>query len=228
MEGVLEHPRKPHVLLFPFPAQGHINPLLDLGERLGARGILSTLVLPRCILSKGLMVPEKHLLLRFAALDLPPEINAKLSSGDCEQSGEIFEIVDTELLGPLRTFIRSYPPSYSGAAAIVGEHDRETGPPPFTCLVSDSFMPWTIEVACEIGIPRVEMWTASATAYVFGSSILPLISKGLLPFNQGPFPFSLSLSLHVSSLLILLQQVHKILCLTFCLASLPPDWVTLL
>jgi hypothetical protein len=31
------------------------------------------------------------------------------------------------------------------------------------------------------------MWVASATAYLLGNSIPQLISKGLLPFKQGPF-----------------------------------------
>ena len=187
--------RRPHVLLFPFPAQGHINPLLDLGDRLGASGILSTLVLPRGTLAKGLVLPEKHPLVRFAALHLPPHIDAKLSSGD--QSWEMFEIVDTELLGPLTTFIRSY------AAADVGEQ------PPISCLVSDSFMPWTVELAGELGIPRVEMWTASATAYIFGSSILPLISKGLLPFIEGPLSLSPSLCLSLCLSLTLYTTFTK-------------------
>ncbi|KAM0030769.1 hypothetical protein Hdeb2414_s0017g00500811 [Helianthus debilis subsp. tardiflorus] len=40
-----EHITKtPHVLLFPFPAQGHINPIFQFGKRLLSKGVKTTLV----------------------------------------------------------------------------------------------------------------------------------------------------------------------------------------
>ena len=138
----------------------------------------------------------------FAALDLPPEINTKLSSGTL--SPEIFEILDTQLVAPLRTFIlssRLLTNAHDNAGIAITaseeEHHHEIFHfrPPISCLISDTFMPWTLDLARDMGIPRVEMWTASATAYIFGSSILPLISKGLLPFIEGPLSLSPSLCL---------------------------------
>lgn len=34
----------PHVLLFPFPAQGHLNPLIQFGKRLTSKGVETTLI----------------------------------------------------------------------------------------------------------------------------------------------------------------------------------------
>ena len=219
-------PRNPHVLLFPFPEQGHINPLLDIAFRLSASGILSTFVMPAHLdTHHGESAPEENL--RFAALDLPPETTHKLLA--CIGSWKATsEILATHFLGPLRSFI------LSSAKASSGYHDL-LPPPPISCLISDTFMPWTVDLASDLGIPHVEMWTGSASTYVFGSSILQLISMGILPFKQGPLSLSLSLSLslhihfipssiHTYSILILLHQGHTISRWTLCPASRHLDW----
>ncbi|KAF5194733.1 Udp-glycosyltransferase 74f2, partial [Thalictrum thalictroides] len=36
--------KKAHVLLLPYPAQGHINPVLQFGKRLASKGIKATLL----------------------------------------------------------------------------------------------------------------------------------------------------------------------------------------
>ena len=192
--------QQPHVLLFPLPTQGHINPFVALGQRLSASGILSTLLLIPYHFQSCLPPPEeeekkkkkKKEHLCFAALDLPPEINTKLSSGTL--SPEIFEILDTQLVAPLRTFIlssRLLTNAHDNAGIAITaseeEHHHEIFHfrPPISCLISDTFMPWTVDLAQEMGIPRVEMWTGSATAYAFTAAIPQLISKGLLPYKQG-------------------------------------------
>ena len=186
----LERRPPPHVLLFPLPLQGHINPFLHLGEQLSASGILSTLLVlgpSQLVSTADARPPSQHHLLRFAGLDLPPETNAKLSSG--KQSPEIFEIIDTQLVGPLRDFILSshvVTNTHDNAGIMASkEPDEIVTLPPISCLVSDTFMPWTVDLAQEMGIPRVEMWTGSATAYAFTAAIPQLISKGLLPYKQG-------------------------------------------
>jgi hypothetical protein len=174
--------RRPHVLLFPFPSQGHINPILDLGRRLAASGLLSTLVLTPGLLRKQQQQQQQQqqgpfdLLLRFEALDLTPELDAAISSP------KVFEIVNTELLAPLRSLILA-----SHARSSYGDHADGAAAelPPVSCLVSDSFMPWTVGLTAELGIPRAEMWTSSTSAYIMGSYIPELFARGLLPFKQG-------------------------------------------
>ena len=182
-------PRKPHVLLFPYPEQGHINPLLDLAIRLSESGIMSTLILPPAHFATyhGKSTPGGNL--GFAVFDLPSETANKLSA--CAGSWkESLEILGTHFPGPLRSFIHSI------AKASSGYHELQPGPP-ISCLISDTFMPWTADLASELGIPCVEMWTASAYTYLFGTYIQQLISLGLLPFKQGLLSLSLSLSLHI-------------------------------
>ncbi|MCO5583394.1 hypothetical protein L7F22_037305 [Adiantum nelumboides] len=59
---------------------------------------------------------------------------------------------------------------------------------PATCIISDMIMAWTQTVADEIGIPRVEYWTASATSYLCLISLPHLMSRGLACCHKGPEP----------------------------------------
>jgi UDP:flavonoid glycosyltransferase YjiC (YdhE family) len=98
MEGDLDlGGARPHVLLFPFPTQGHVNPFVDIGRRLAALGVVSTLVL-----TPGLFEQQRRergpRLLRFSALHLPPEVDAMLSTP------RVFEAAH-ELRSPLRSWL---------------------------------------------------------------------------------------------------------------------------
>ncbi|MCO5594254.1 hypothetical protein L7F22_048281 [Adiantum nelumboides] len=59
------------------------------------------------------------------------------------------------------------------------------GSPP-TCLISDSFLPWTLEVAQQAGIPRVEFWTSNAMAHLLFFNLDSLYAKGIFPIKGSP------------------------------------------
>ena len=190
-------PREPHVLLFPYPSHGHLNPLLDLDKRLSGSGILCTLALtPFYHAAHSTSTPHLKLLL-FAALPLPADIHDNFLSST--QSPDSFEIVATRFVDPLRALILSY--ARHDIYASSDEHHDTLRLPPISCLISDSFMPWTVDLAAELGIPRVEMWTASVNCYAFGFYLPQLVSKGLIPFKEGHLSLSLSLLLSISSFL---------------------------
>ncbi|MCO5592244.1 hypothetical protein L7F22_046242 [Adiantum nelumboides] len=56
---------------------------------------------------------------------------------------------------------------------------------PATCIVADSFVPWTQDVANKFGIPRIEFWSSSTTVYSMGYHIPCLIDGGYLPIQEG-------------------------------------------
>ncbi|MCO5547641.1 hypothetical protein L7F22_001092 [Adiantum nelumboides] len=58
---------------------------------------------------------------------------------------------------------------------------QEQGSPP-TCLISDSFVPWTLPIA-QCGIPRVEFWTSNAMSHLLYCNIAPLYSEGIFPIK---------------------------------------------
>ncbi|KAI5074923.1 hypothetical protein GOP47_0010884 [Adiantum capillus-veneris] len=59
---------------------------------------------------------------------------------------------------------------------------------PLTCLVSDSFVPWTLPVAQRAGIPRVEFWTTNAMAHLLYCNIAPLYTDGVFPIKESQTP----------------------------------------
>jgi hypothetical protein len=184
---------EPHVLLFPCPSPGHINPLLDIGRRLAKSGVLCTLLTTRAYAARYRGQSRQNL--RLADLGLSPEIDALLSSNQI--TPQVFEIIDTQLAAPLSAFVIE---SRSGSGSGSGSRSRSSsepsgsingnaGPttPPVSCVVCDCFMPWTERVCETLSVARAEMWVASAAAYLLGNSIPQLMSKGLLPFKQGSF-----------------------------------------
>jgi hypothetical protein len=198
--------RQAHVVLFPYPGEGHINPFLDLGRRLAAAGIVSTLLLtPACYLRHS-QQQQQHRLLRLHALhDFPPHVDdAILSSGP--PAPDVFTTINHHLRTSLRAFLRlshslllDHPHPVPHDDANDGANDGDDAAaaaaarsitPPISCLVSDNFMAWTVDVAADFHLSCVAMWTASATTYLFGASAPQLISMGLLPFKPG-FPFLL-------------------------------------
>ncbi|MCO5571235.1 hypothetical protein L7F22_024971 [Adiantum nelumboides] len=62
---------------------------------------------------------------------------------------------------------------------------REQVHPP-TCLISDSFIPWTLEVTQRAGIPRIELWTSNAMAHLLISHLTILYSEGIFPEKGSP------------------------------------------
>lgn len=57
---------------------------------------------------------------------------------------------------------------------------KEQGSPP-TCLVSDSFVPWTAHVAQSAGIPRIEFWAANALSYLLNLNVPRLRRNKVFP-----------------------------------------------
>ncbi|KAI5056520.1 hypothetical protein GOP47_0028338 [Adiantum capillus-veneris] len=54
--------------------------------------------------------------------------------------------------------------------------------PPITCIISDSFLPWTFDVALKWGLPRVLFWTMSMATCCAFTSTSKLIAGGYDPF----------------------------------------------
>ncbi|KAH9302838.1 hypothetical protein KI387_014421, partial [Taxus chinensis] len=52
---------------------------------------------------------------------------------------------------------------------------------PISCVIADSFLPWTFDVARKFHLPWVFFWTQSVAAYVFYTHLHQLISNGHFP-----------------------------------------------
>uniref|UniRef100_A0A0E0HHV7 Glycosyltransferase n=1 Tax=Oryza nivara TaxID=4536 RepID=A0A0E0HHV7_ORYNI len=138
---------EPHVLLVSFPMQGHVNPLLRLGRRLAATGLLVTFTTVRLAAAGGRLrdVPEDGACadvglgrLRFEYLR------------DDDDDGDGDELSPNDML----SHVTAVGPS-ALAEFIDGQADAGR---PVTYVVNNIFVPWALDVAAGMGIPCAMLW----------------------------------------------------------------------
>ncbi|KAK1282289.1 UDP-glycosyltransferase 73C5 [Acorus calamus] len=147
--GSLNYSDQQHFLLCPFMAQGHIIPMVDMARLFAQRGVYVSLVTTPLNASRVRPAIDRAsrcsgLLIRLVELRFP-SAEARVPEG-CE-SLDLLPSMDhmkgffeaTELLKqPLERFLSA---------------DRDFPPP--TCVVSDFLLPWTLDVARGLRIPRL-------------------------------------------------------------------------
>ncbi|KAK7412151.1 hypothetical protein VNO78_03600 [Psophocarpus tetragonolobus] len=168
--------RKPHAVLIPYPAQGHLNPLLKLAKLLHLRGFHITFVhteynYKRLLKSRGANALDGLPDFRFETIPdgLPP-----LDDADVPQHiPSLSDSVRKNFLQPFCNLIRRL--SHSATEGLI---------PPVTCLVSDGCMPFAIQAAQQLGLPNVICWPASVCSFLSVMNFPTLVEKGLTPLKD--------------------------------------------
>ncbi|KAE8808000.1 Cytokinin-O-glucosyltransferase 2 [Hordeum vulgare] len=145
-----------HVLVFPWPRQGHINPMLHFATALADAGVQVT------------FLHTENNLRRLAEAPLPPRLRLlSIPDGLPDDHPRSF----LELLESMCTSSSVAYRALLSAAAT-----------PVTCVVADSTMPFAIDVAEELGIPALAFATHSACSYLALLSMPKLVELGETPF----------------------------------------------
>ncbi|KAI5068502.1 hypothetical protein GOP47_0016847 [Adiantum capillus-veneris] len=170
----LHHDVAPHVLVVPFPAQGHTNPALSVAKFLADNGISITLV-QAC---NGLLpqIPSHSVHGNHtAAADQALQIFRKetIPSGlDHSKpfSGAVLKVSINVMRDALKELLQRL---------MLGEN------PPI-CLLIDSFFGWGNDIAAEFGLSRdrVDLWTSSAAAFYLGIHVQDLVASGFIPATE--------------------------------------------
>ncbi|EEE65530.1 hypothetical protein OsJ_20984 [Oryza sativa Japonica Group] len=127
----------PHVLLVPYPARGHMQPLLHLASRLAAAGLRLTVVATTSTL---------HLLSPLLA-EHPSSVSPlTFPSFEHDTSGPTSVGVDLHALAALREPLGEW---VRARARSGGEGGR------VVAVLSDFFCGWTQPLAAEAGVPRL-------------------------------------------------------------------------
>ncbi|KAM7516833.1 hypothetical protein LguiA_006416 [Lonicera macranthoides] len=162
---------KPHAVMVPNPAQGHVLPMLKISKLLHAKGFHITFVNTeynqrRLLRSRGPTALSGLPSFRFAAIPdgLPPV------DGDTTQDAWLLcESIPKTCLAPFRALLSQL---------------NSSDVPPVTCVVSDGVMSFTLKAAEELGIPNVLFWTPSACGFLSYAYFRQLIHKGLTPLKD--------------------------------------------
>ncbi|CAA7407766.1 unnamed protein product [Spirodela intermedia] len=136
-----------HALVFPFPSQGHMIPLLDLAHHLSLQGVSVTV-----LVTPGNLPILRRLLSRAPAIKtlvLPFPPHPSLPAG-VENSKDL---TADQFLPLMHALSFLHEPFLRWA---------RTTPSPPDFIVSDFFLGWTQRTAAELGVPRVAFCPSGA------------------------------------------------------------------
>jgi UDP-glucosyltransferase BX8/BX9 len=156
--------RRRHVLLFPLPFQGHINPMFRLAGLLHARGFAVTVFHTRF----NAPDPTQHPAYRFVPVPVGASGSVPVPDDRAEAVSRIIALADA-----------------CGAAfgerltAVLKEYSSKGGD--VACLIADAHLLPVVRVAKQQGVPALALRTGSAASYTSLAAYPMLCEKGYLP-----------------------------------------------
>ncbi|XP_010485444.1 PREDICTED: UDP-glycosyltransferase 83A1-like [Camelina sativa] len=169
---------RPHVVVIPYPAQGHVLPLMSFSRYLAKQGIQITFVNTefnhnRIISSLPKSSPDDYVGNGINLVSIPDGLEDSPEERNIpgKLSESVLHFMPTkveELIG------RMIADSSGGTGTII------------SCVVADQSLGWAIEVAVKFGIRRAAFCPAAAASMVLGFSIKKLIDDGLIDSDGTP------------------------------------------
>ncbi|KAJ0979584.1 hypothetical protein J5N97_015058 [Dioscorea zingiberensis] len=169
-----------HVLVFPFPAQGHLNSMLKFAELLSLSGLHITFLTTEYHYSRFCLHSQTHARLsqrpgfwfRSISDGLPDQ---KLRSA--ARLLELYESLTNNSSSLFRDFLISNQRQET-------QQYSEDGWPRITCLMADGVMPFAMDVAIDLGVPAIA-FRPSSPCSVWSAFCLPsLVEAGEFPFPE--------------------------------------------
>lgn len=164
---------KPHAVCIPFPAQGHINPMLKLAKILHSKGFHITFVNTefnhqRLLKTQGSNTLNGYSSFQFETIPdgLPPAENLDVT----QDIPSLCKSTTETCLEPFKT--------------LLSKLNGTITTPPVSCIVSDGAMSFTLDAAGELGIPEVLFWTTSACGFLAYAHYNTLRENGFIPLKD--------------------------------------------
>ncbi|KAK7307021.1 hypothetical protein VNO77_39713 [Canavalia gladiata] len=139
---------KVNVLIFPYPAQGHILPLLDLTHHLAVRGLAITIIItPKNLPLLNTLLSTHPNTIHTLTLPFPSHPNIPPGAENLREVGNTGNYPFINALSKLQPQIIQW---------------FTTHPNPPVALISDFFLGWTHQLATRLGIPRIAFYCSGA------------------------------------------------------------------
>ena len=166
---------QPHVVVVPFPGSGNINPALQLAQALRHHGVFVTFV-----------VTEHNLRRAQQAADTEGAVSGRegfrietipdgLVDADRDQQDYDLGLSKATTHGRCTAPLRELVARLRGGAA--------PDVPPVTCVLPTALMSFALEVARELGVPSMVLWTSSTAALMCHMRLRELRERGYLPLK---------------------------------------------
>ncbi|KAH9619717.1 hypothetical protein KSS87_015829 [Heliosperma pusillum] len=148
-----------HVLLLPFPLQGHINPILQFAKRLAFKGIKATLLMPSSTPNQDSFMNKQH----SSSLEFLRIVDGNDNPNDVDQDARFKRIRD----------------SISNSLVELLDHykkNKQTLRPTPKMIIYDSLLPCVLDVVHKCGLEGAPFFTQSCVV----NSIYYHVNKGNL------------------------------------------------
>ncbi|KAJ6840826.1 7-deoxyloganetin glucosyltransferase-like [Iris pallida] len=160
--GSIASEGKPHAVCIPFPAQGHINAMLKMAKVLYSKGFHITFIHTESNYNRVIDSADRSSLCGLANFrfeKIPADI----------------QINHPPIHGPLWAPTRS----------LLNKLNEPTSDMPLpTCIVSDSFMSFTLELAAELGVPNIFLCPVSACSFMGFLYYKELMARDIVPLKS--------------------------------------------
>ncbi|KAJ3706479.1 hypothetical protein LUZ61_010184 [Rhynchospora tenuis] len=170
-------PIKPRIVLVPFPAQGHVTPMLHLAHAIQSHGFTTTLAVPDFIHRR--LTTNANL--SYSTVELISIPSGEGDGGELKDFQSIVNAMENYMPGRFEEILRGYRP--------------------VTCVVVDLLASWAILVAKQCGLAVAGFWPAMTASYRVISAIPTLMLEGIIsesgiPLCNEDIELSTELNLH--------------------------------
>ncbi|XP_068655579.1 UDP-glycosyltransferase 83A1-like [Aristolochia californica] len=164
---------KLHAVVVPFPAQGHVLPLMELSHRLVDRGFRVTLVCTEFDQARMVAALRKetyHSIDGICLATVPDGLEPDDDRGD---AGRLCKFILDDYEQLLEDLLRK-----------INEREEDK----ISCVIADLCVGAALLVAKKIGVPRIGFWPASVGILVQCLHIPKLLESGILDCNGETSP----------------------------------------
>jgi UDP:flavonoid glycosyltransferase YjiC (YdhE family) len=155
----------PHILVLPYPVQGHVLPLMEFGQTLAKHNLKVTFINSEAIQTR---IGDGEFGDNFSIITIEDGLEP---GADRDAPGVLYQSINRFMPQKLEELIRDI---------------NSGGDDNVTCLVADITIPWAQEVAAKLGIRRVGFNPASAAFAALIFSIPKLIQDGIVDEDGTP------------------------------------------
>ncbi|CAL0319264.1 unnamed protein product [Lupinus luteus] len=174
--GSLERMEKLHAVCIPYPAQGHISPMLKLAKLLHFRGFHITFVNTEYNHKRFLKARGSDFLNALPSFHFETIHDGLPQSDNLDATQDIPSLSDSTRKNCLPHFRN-----------LLSKLNNDSNIPPVSCVFSDGAMSFTADAAQELGIPIVMFWTMSACGFMGYLQYSKLVQKGILPLKDSSY-----------------------------------------